>query len=376
MNIIILFSKIIFFVLKLFPLNKKRIIMECDYGKGFYGNLLYIYEELEKHNHDYEIIIPINKGVSEPVVNRSNTKIINTKTLKHLYYLATAKFWITSNHYYFFLKPKKETVFINTWHSIGRIKKIGIHSTNDKKIQKRFITEGPRIDWFMIGSEHSREMCLQSLCLKPESIISIGIPRTDPFFNENIKNKHKEEFYNRFPNLKTKKIILYAPTFRDNEKENFVMKIDFEKFQGLFSQGYILILKLHPVIRNKYKVPVEYTDYVYDMSKDNINTLMFVSDILITDYSSVFFEYALLEKPIIFYAYDLEEYMKKSREFYYDYRSFVPGPIVFTSEEIVDIIKNNNYDYETLKKFSNEHCAYKDGRSSERFVKRFLLSNN
>ncbi|EQB88371.1 hypothetical protein M918_04315 [Clostridium sp. BL8] len=106
-SIIFCISSFIYKILALLPIKENRIILECDYGKGFYGNLLYIYEEIKKQNLDYEIIIPVNRGVTIDLKEYKDVKIIRTKSLKHLYYLAISKYWITNNHYYHFLKKKK-----------------------------------------------------------------------------------------------------------------------------------------------------------------------------------------------------------------------------------------------------------------------------
>lgn len=374
-QVIIILSKILFFVFKLFPINRNLIVMECDYGKGFYGNLSYIYEELNNSNHNYNIVIPINKNVfiNEQEINNTNTTIIQTRSILHLYYLAVSKIWITNNHYYYFLKPRNDTTFINTWHSLGGIKNIGIFSSDVKEVQKRYKIEGPRIDWFLIGSESTRERCLKSLCLNPDNIVSIGMPRTDPFFNMTKQEIQKNEFYQKYTWAKGKKIILYAPTFRDDQKNSFELKLNLEKLVNNLDSDYIVIIKLHSIIRNKFEVPKEFENFCYDLSTENINTLMFVSEILITDYSSLFFEYSLLKKPIIFFAYDYEEYVTNSREFYHDYYSFVPGPIVNTTEEIIKLINEFNFDFKLIESFSNSHCAFKDGKSSRRFVEKFLL---
>jgi len=200
----------------------------------------------------------------------------------------------------------------------------------------------------------------------------MGIPRTDELFNKSLKEELKKSFLKKYPFVKGKKLILYAPTFRDHEKIQFNMKLDLELLKNTFGEEYKILLKLHPIIRNKYEVPEKLKDFVIDVRDENINTLMISSDMLITDYSSVVFEYTLLKKPIIFFAYDFHKYNEELRGFYFPYEEFIPGPMVKTTEEIVAVIKDGSFDMNKIEEFSKKFCEFTDGKASERFVNKFL----
>ena len=201
------------------------------------------------------------------------------------------------------------------------------------------------------------------------------MPRTDIFFDETYKEKKIKELYEKYPILKEKKVIMFAPTFRGNGQKTAHYdfdQLDLELMYEQLSQEYVIIMKLHPFIKN---IPVwdsKYQDFIVDLSHEReINDLLFISDLLITDYSSVCFEYALLNRPMIFFAYDLEEYIA-SRDFYYPYESFVPGPIVKTSQELVEIIKTENYNKEKLNQFRTKFFDHLDGKSTKRVVDMLL----
>ena len=131
---------------------------------------------------------------------------------------------------------------------------------------------------------------------------------------------------------------------------------------------YIMIMKLHPFIKDSITITEENSDFIIDLSNEReINDLLFISDIMITDYSSVCFEYSLLNKPMIFFTYDLEEYIE-SRDFYYPFETFVPGPIVRSTDEIIDIITNNNFDLKRVEEFKNKFFSNLDGKSTKRVV--------
>ncbi|MCW6095804.1 CDP-glycerol glycerophosphotransferase family protein [Clostridium botulinum] len=373
-NIIFLLGKILFKLFSLLPLKENTIILECDYGKGFYGNLLYIYNEMINQELSFNIIIPINRGKKINLKKSKNTRVIKTKSLKHIYYLATSRYWITNNHYYYFLKPRKETIFINTWHALGAFKKFGIDSAKNENDIKRFYNEGKNIDYLLVSSSKLRGIYSKALNVEEKKIISLGVPRTDPLFNNKYKEKVKKRFLHKVEMMKEKKVILYAPTFRDNEKKSFKLKLDLMKMKENLGSNYIVFLKLHPIIRNEVNIPKEVNNFVFDVKDENINNLMIVSDILITDYSSIVFEYSLLKKPIIFYAYDYYEYSKKMRGFYFEYLNFIPGPMVKTTEEVISIIKKNKFDINKIEQFSKKFCEFQDCNSAKRFIDYFFYN--
>ncbi|MBF8984609.1 CDP-glycerol glycerophosphotransferase family protein [Lutibacter sp. B2] len=369
-------ANLIYKLFCLLPINKNRMILECDYGKGFYGNLLYIYEEILNQNLEFQIIIPLNKGVTYDKKDNENTKIIRTKSIVHLYYLATSKYWITNNHYYFFLKPRSETIFINTWHALGAFKKFGLDSAKTKEEIDRFKSEGENIDYLLVSSTKLRDIYSKALNVDSKKILSLGIPRTDPLFNIEYKEKVRRDFFEKYPNIHKKKIILYAPTFRDHEKENFNLKLDLKKMKNDLGSDCILLLRLHPIIRKNYNLEKELQDFTIDARNENINDLMIISDILITDYSSLVFEYSLLKKTIIFYAYDYQEYANKIRGFYFEFKSFVPGDITKTTNEVISLIRDDKFDIERVEKFSETFCEFQDDKASKRFVDYFLKNIN
>lgn len=371
-KLIFIFSSLIYKLFSLIPINKDRIIMECDYGKGFYGNLLYIYKEIEKRNLTVEIIIPLNKGIT---IDVNNVKVVKTRTPLHLYYLATSKYWITNNHYYHFLKKRNGTIMINTWHAMGAFKRFGIDSAKSEEEINRFERDSKNIDYLLVSSSELRSIYSKALNVDENKILSMGIPRTDVLINEEEIEKARIRFYNKYPSLKDKKLILYAPTFRDDEKEYFNMQLNLKLLKNNFGDNYKFIFKLHPIIRNSYEIDDEVKDFVIDMGKENINDLMIVSNCLITDYSSVIFEYSLLKKPMAFFTYDFHKYKEELRNFYFHFEDFIPGEMMNTTEEIVTFINNaamGDFDIDRINSFSSRFCEYKDGEASKRFVDYFL----
>ncbi|MBR5976480.1 MAG: CDP-glycerol glycerophosphotransferase family protein, partial [Clostridia bacterium] len=162
---------------------------------------------------------------------------------------------------------------------------------------------------------------------------------------------------------------LYAPTFRGNnviDAKSGVM-LELSKFDS----DCAILLRLHPFARGKYKIPTDCKGVILDTSEYPTNFCLRAADVLVTDYSSIIFEYSLLEKPMIFFAPDLEEY-KSNRDFYYGYEGFVPGPITKTTDEVVEIINSDSYDLSIVREFKKKYMSACDGHATEKILKELL----
>ena len=169
-------------------------------------------------------------------------------------------------------------------------------------------------------------------------------------------------------------MVLYAPTFRDQEVADPKVHLDVDKMAKELPEDYCLGLRLHPFVASRFHLEQDYDGKVVDFSSyDNLNTLLMATDLLISDYSSIIFEYCVFGRPMIFYAYDLDEFSDHGRGFYRDYKSYVPGPVVKTTDEILEVIRKKDYKLDRLQAFFEESYQYRDGKSSARLVN-FLVS--
>ena len=145
-------------------------------------------------------------------------------------------------------------------------------------------------------------------------------------------------------------------------------ELDISKMKNLLGEEYVVAMKLHQFISNSPKWEDKYSDFIIDLSNEKeITDLFFIADILITDYSSVVFEYSLLNKPMLFFAYDLEQYIA-DRDFYYPYESFVPGPIVKNTDELINVIRSNSFDMDKVKEFREKFFDHFEGKSTQRVI--------
>ena len=209
---------------------------------------------------------------------------------------------------------------------------------------------------------------------KEHILIETGYPRND--FLLNYKQDDTNSIKNKLKIPLDKKVILYAPTWRDNQfalgvGNTLDVENHFSKFMKSINDDYVIIMRLHYLVASKLNLS-EYEGKVFNYSQlDDVNLLYVISDILITDYSSVFFDYANLHRPIIFYMYDLDDYQNNVRDFYIDLKE-LPGPIIKTEEELLDAVYNietieNKY-LDLYQTFCDTYNYLDDGKATERVV--------
>ncbi|PGK51267.1 CDP-glycerol--glycerophosphate glycerophosphotransferase [Priestia megaterium] len=341
-------------------------------------NASYIVKALEEHTNQ-EIVIVTNKHTFVPFQSDERKQVLNLRTF-HLikwfqlvYHLATSKTIMVDNYYGFLAAtPFKQGVrCVQLWHAAGAIKKFGFEDetvrNRTKGAVKRFKRVYKRFTQVVVGSDEMSDIFKRSFGLESNRMLKTGIPRTDLFFNSTEQQEIKEKLMGVYPILKEKKVILYAPTFRDNQEGEGEYPLDTETLLRALGSDYVLLLKNHPVLT--YTPSQQYNDSVIDVSQyKDVNHLLLLTDILITDYSSIPFEYSLLEKPMIFYAYDLEEYTK-TRGIQGEYQDIIPGPMAKTTEEIIQYIQENQFKHEDVKAYKDKWNTYSNGASSKNLIK-------
>ena len=371
-------------------INDKTIIFCSFNGKSYSCSPKAIYEFMlnSKEYNEFKFIWALRDLEKHSYLSENkNTKIVKIGSKEYNKYLAKSKYWVFNYKIPDFLYPKKNQIFVQCWHGTP-LKRLGcdlVHFDNQlntmEGMKKRYKIEASKFTYFLSPSKFASEKFISAWNLKEigkeNIIIEKGYPRNDFLFKytdediRRIKKKLGIENDNR-------KIILYAPTYRANQHESgvgYVYKeeIDFEQFKKQFENEYIVLFRPHYFIANAFNFE-KYNGFVYDVSKiDDINELYIITDILITDYSSVFFDFANLKRQIIFYMYDLEHYKNESNGFYIDLDE-LPGEIAQTQEELEKVIKKSKefkFD-DKYKKFNNKYNYLDDGNASERVLKEII----
>lgn len=326
------------------------------------GNPDYVYNLIkDREDIDFKFLL-----FSDP---NGHSKLKNIRRFMHLY--ATSKVVIVDDYFRLLnAVDKREGVeLFQLWHACGAFKTFGFTRLGKKGGPKQDDVNHRMYDCAIVSSQEIAKHYAEGFGLSDECIAATGIPRTDIFMDEQYAQKVKESFYEKRPQLKDKKIILFAPTFRGNGQMSAFYPLEaFDPAQLYESLGgeYAILIKLHPFCQERFIIDEKYKDFIIDLSEeDELNDLLFVTDLLITDYSSVIFEASLRGIPMLFYAYDLYEYIS-SRDFYYDFESFVPGKIVFSQSELTKSIKEKDFDSEKVDGFKNRFFDSLDGKSSQR----------
>ncbi|WP_188454994.1 CDP-glycerol glycerophosphotransferase family protein [Virgibacillus oceani] len=361
---------------KFIRVDNRMILFESGVGKQFGDSPKNIYDELVKQGLQYQKIWVYNKryNFTDP-----NTKRIKRLSPQYYYYLLKSGYWVNNQNFPTYIKKRSETTYLQTWHGTP-LKKM-LYDIDE--VQGRSSDYVERVgeavkNWdYLISPSEYASKAFRSAFRYDGKILETGYPRNDIFYKNN-KHEIKEKINHNFNLFEGKKIILYAPTFRDNQTTNknkfsFDINMDLHKMKQILGSDHVILLRLHVVVSNKINLDEELEGFVYDASKyPDIQELLVATDILITDYSSVMFDYANTGKPMLFYTYDLEEYRDNIRGFYMDFEKEAPGPLLFNTDEIIDSVENIekiicNFQ-DSYKVFQQNYCSLEDGYASSRIV--------
>lgn len=364
---------------KICRIRRDVIVFESNVGRNYSGNPKAVFEEmirrgLDKKYRCYYILEDTNTELPGDI-----RKIKRTR-LQYFYIMAIAKVWVSDSRFPRYIVKRKGVHYIQTWHGTP-LKKLALDmdevfmsgETTIENYKKLFYENAGTWDYLISQNHFSTDIFRRAFGFE-KTMLEIGYPRNDTLINNN-KEEYILSLKHRLGLPLDKKVILYAPTWRDNEfygngQYKFSPRLDFNMARKELKKDYVMIVKYHYLIMDNIDWS-GYEDFIYafDSSYD-ISDLYLVSDSLITDYSSVMFDYSLLKRPMFFYAYDLENYKNHLRGFYFDFISEVPGPISLTTENLIkDILDYNVCEYE--EKYSNFIKKYNhvdDGKSSGKVV--------
>lgn len=272
---------------------------------------------------------------------------------------------------------RKGTKIYQLWHACGTFKKFGmstaelIFGDNRKSLEKypnygnlSYVTvSSPEVIWAYEEAMNLKDTKTQ--------VVATGVSRTDVFYDQHFIEQAKAAVYSVCPAAENKKIILYAPTFRGRvAKAESPDCLDIPAMKRALGDEYVLLIKHHPFVKQPPVVPEDCADFAMDVTKRlEIDQLLCASDVCVSDYSSLIFEYSLFERPMIFFAYDLDDYFDW-RGFYYNYDELTPGPVVKETEEIIDYIRHLDarFDQAQVHAFKEKFMSSCDGHATDRIM--------
>ena len=311
-----------------------------------------------------------------------NLFIAVLRIVKRSYRVATSRVVIVDDYFFpiYPVKKRSGVTIIQVWHACGAFKRFGRATLESEwgadEIFLKWVPIHANYDLTLVSSAAIAQIYADAFGQPVERITAaFGIPRTDALASSPRRDATEREVRTRLGLTDSRPTILYAPTFRgaDLKGADAPELLDIAALFRALGGQYRLILRLHPFVKSAMRIPEEARDFVVDASREpDVNEVMLAADILVTDYSSIIFEYALLNRPMAFLAPDLAAY-ERERGFFFDYRSGVPGPVVQTTEQLVAWINTKAFDLPRVAKFAAESFDVMDGHATERLVEQVVL---
>lgn len=375
--------RLVFFFCSLLPVDKKLVVFVASCDSTMPKEYRLLYEKAEANG--YKCVCLYNRNTKGAGYFRRQYEKMKYGCEFQRYY-ARAKTTFLYEYYLpaFAHKPRKGSRLVQLWHGCGAFKKFSYSTRNSK-----WGLESKLFDHYKVHKSYT-DIIASGEFIIPEykeafnaddGVIKVlGVPRTDVYFDESFIKAQKEILLKAYPAFRGKKLVLWAPTFRGNNMRSSYndKAIDFVKLASALDDNTVFLIKLHPFASSVLTFSDEEKKAIGDKIiniSDTVSTetALCSADVVVTDYSSLIFEYALLSRPMIFYAYDLDEY-EKERGFYYDYRSFVPGKIAKTTDELIDCIQNTKRDYNqtVINEFRYKFMSACDGHSTERIFEALI----
>lgn len=344
---------------KRLPLNENGILMYTTSKGRLGGNLLAIKNYIEKNKLGYSIktVTPENPAEEDELAAlMAQSKFILVEDYEPLVYV---------------LRLREGQRLVQVWHAMGAFKRFGYGRAS---AQKNSLTHKNYTD-AIVSSPEIVSVYAEAFGIDESRVKPVGTPRTDCFFDSAYTAAAKKRLYEKEPRLKGKKICLFAPTFRGENVHAAHYPAEFfdvGRFMSQMPGEWALIIKMHPFVKDKIFIPAGEENRAFDFSDEReINDILLITDVLVTDYSSVIFENAVIGNPAVLYAPDLNEY-GGGRGFYYDYGDYSCSETVCSFESLAPAVLRARPGNERLEAFRKRFVSLCDGNSCERFVNEIL----
>lgn len=358
---------LLFDCFRCFPVRQKKVVLYNGHHLELSGNLLAMKEEILRHGDDVKFYYYGKHTRGKDGVFWKIRRILEFFIVLSFHMATAGQIFLNDNFLPLgFCHPSQNTQLIQLWHGAGAFKKFGLSTEEDRSVREQVKKANQRITHLFVTSKEVIPFYSEAFAIPYERIFATGIPITDIYCIKQEEREGEKRFYQTYPELQGKRLLLITPTFRNTPEENKVLleKLALEQMEKKLGEEWVILLRLHP------KYPMEgltdrercrnVTEYPH------VSDLYFVSDMLMTDYSSTVVEYVLLDKPMLFYAYDLEKY---DRGFYRDYESSVPGAVAHDVEELLHLLGEERNESEKRERFLRMQYDFIDANAAERIWK-------
>ncbi|MBR6229785.1 MAG: CDP-glycerol glycerophosphotransferase family protein [Eubacterium sp.] len=369
-----------FTIFRVFPVNRNKAFLIATHDCGPEGNIALAARAIQKRRPNMRFVrMTKNDKVSNPF----------SFFVVKAFHMATSGIILLDNTFMpmAFTPVSKKTKVIQLWHGTGTIKKFGMDS-DVEEVAGIAGMGNRRLTWLTVNGPRTKKQYATAFGVSPDRIRMTGLPRTDLMLDEATLKLKKRAFFERYRSRigepEKHRYVLYAPTFRDEALATGKpqLMLDIRRLLQELPEDVILMLRFHPAVAKQFsesyfrkEISGAQRARVFDVSGyDGVATLLSVADVLVTDYSSIVFEYAVLKRPMIFYAYDLECFRENGRNFYESYEDFVPGPVVKEEEGLIRELKQalasddmpENGCSDRIETFLAENFRRIDGHASDR----------
>lgn len=343
---------------------RSRVVLASAHSDRITGNLAWIREGIEATLPGTRIVeVTFWPGGARSYVRAA------LHAFRSGVHLATARLFVVDDYFFpmYVVRPRPGTTYVQVWHACGAFKKFGYSVESPVQGSVRIHST---YDLCLVSATRFIPPFAEAFGLPEDRFTSrLGIPRTDLFFDAERASAAAATVRDRYAIPADKRVVLYAPTYRASRMTNArdPLGLDIAALHRAIGQDHVVLLRSHPFVRSGARLPHD-GGFVIDVSDHpDVNELMLVSDVLVTDYSSVIYEFALLGRPIGFFAPDYREY-QAGRGFYFDYATGVPGPIFTETADLADWLRAGSFDIDRVQRFAAESFDVADGRSTARFV--------
>lgn len=360
-------------VFKRLPASEDLIVFEAGLGRQMNDSPKAIYDELLRRGDTRTKVWVYNR---KPHVADSRTRVVKKLSPEYFWYLARAKYWVSNQNLPHYITRRPDGVYLQTWH--GTPLKRMFHDLEtvhgrDEGYKARVTNAIAQWSHVLSPSPFATE-AFASAFRHDAEVLELGYPRNDSLHSDDAEGV-RARVRNRLGIPEGKRAVLYAPTFRDNLSAGrgrfwFQPPFSIEEMAEALGEDTVLLVRLHVVIKNRLAVAEGFEDRIIDVTDhSDLNELFVASDALITDYSSLFFDYAPLGRPIAFFPYDLEEYRDQLRGFYLDYPDDLPGPVATELGELASALRREEaVDLAAREAFLERFAPHEDGHAAERVV--------
>lgn len=356
------------------PIEKDKVLFIGTHTDRLSDNFLLLFRRLER---EYDLTIRFH------FLERGKAKNAMREKFRYLRDAATAAYIIcdNSNDFVACLGKRSGQKILQTWHGAGAFKRFGFSTVNllhgnDLSSMRRFpssaeydlvTVSSPEVIWAYVEAMGKEKT--------PKVVQATGLSRTDVYYDAAYVSGCRERVHKLIPEARVRRILLYAPTFRGEvEKAKAPDRLDIPAFSAALGEEYVLLIKHHPYVKVRPEIPESCRGFAFDVSDTlTIEELLCAADICISDYSSLVFEYSLFEKPMLFFAYDINDY-EDWRGFYYPYEEMTPGPVFCENEPMIAYIRDVEqcFDREKVRAFREKFMSACDGHATDRIMERFF----